>query len=176
MLKTLNQILVVMVAAFLAACSGPVQRRGPPAPVEHGGQAEVAPADADRSGADVSAYVPSTRPRVARPAPAKAVQVLTRRADEQARGGDRAAAVVSLERALRIEPRNPTVWNRLARVRADQGRYAMAEELARKSISLASAYDLDLKRNNWELIAGARRAQGNVTGAREAKQQAARFE
>jgi tetratricopeptide (TPR) repeat protein len=176
MRKTLDQTLVVTVAVLLAACSGPVQRRGPPAPVQHRGQAEVAPADTDRGGADLSAYVPPTRPRVARPASAKAVQVLSRRADEQARGGDLGAAVASLERALRIEPRNATVWYRLARVRADQGDYTLAEELARKSISLASAYDLDLKRNNWELIAGARRAQGNVTGAREAEQQAARFD
>lgn len=172
MRNSARQVLMLWTLFSVVACSGPVQRRDSPAPVERGGQADVAPGDTDRGGAQVSVYVPPTRPQIARPAPAKAVQVLTRRAEEQARSGDRVAAAASLERALRIEPRNATLWNRLARVRADQGRYAMAEELARKSISLTRAYDRDLKRNNWELIASARRAQGNLAGARDAERQA----
>src|ERR1700675_3920195 len=36
-------------------------------------------------------------------------------------------AAASLERALRIEPRNPRLWQSLARVRLQQGEYAQTE-------------------------------------------------
>jgi tetratricopeptide (TPR) repeat protein len=70
---------------------------------------------------------------------------------------ERAAAL--LERALRIEPRNAQLWHRLAKVRLQQGRYAMAESLAQKSNALAKD-DEALKRRNTELIEIARRAVG----------------
>lgn len=70
---------------------------------------------------------------------------------------ERAAAL--LERALRIEPRNAQLWHRLAKIRLQQGRYAMAESLAQKSNSLAKD-DEALKRRNAELIEIARRAVG----------------
>jgi len=70
---------------------------------------------------------------------------------------ERAAAL--LERALRIEPRNAQLWHRLAKVRLQQGRYAMAESLAQKSNALAKD-DEALKRRNAELIEIARRAVG----------------
>jgi len=68
---------------------------------------------------------------------------------------ERAAAL--LERALRIEPRNAQLWHRLAKVRLQQGRYAMAESLAQKSNTLAKDNEA-LKRRNAELIEIARRA------------------
>ncbi len=70
---------------------------------------------------------------------------------------ERAAAL--LERALRIEPRNAQLWHRLAKVRLQQGRYAMAESLAQKSNTLAKD-DEALKQRNAELIEIARRAVG----------------
>ncbi len=70
---------------------------------------------------------------------------------------ERAAAL--LERALRIEPRNAQLWHRLAKVRLQQGRYAMAESLAQKSNTLVKD-DEALKRRNAELIEIARRAVG----------------
>ncbi len=70
---------------------------------------------------------------------------------------ERAAAL--LERALRIEPRNAQLWHRLAKVRLQQGRYAMAESLAQKSNTLAKDNEA-LKRRNAELIEIARRAVG----------------
>src|SRR3989344_8042200 len=42
-------------------------------------------------------------------------------------------AVASLERALRIEPRNPLLWQELARLRLQQGQYQQAEGLAARS-------------------------------------------
>ena len=47
------------------------------------------------------------------------------------------AAAASIERALRIEPRNPRLWQELARVRLKQGQYAQAENVAARSNSWA---------------------------------------
>lgn len=172
-------LLPPVLTVLLGACSGPGHRTEPPAPVERGGQSTAPvppPAPASRSEPAIAAYIPPAEPQIARPEPAKAVQVLARRAEDQERGGDLAGAVSSVERALRIEPRNAALWSQLAGLRERQGRYAMAEELAGKSNSLAGLYERDLKRANWELIARVRRAQGQGEAAREAERQASRFE
>lgn len=76
-----------------------------------------------------------------------------------------------LERAVRVEPRHPLPWNRLARVRLAQSRFGLAEELAKKSNALAGS-DRALQRANWQMIAEAQRAQGNSAGAGAALQKA----
>lgn len=76
-------------------------------------------------------------------------------------------AAASLERALRIEPRNPRLWQELARVRLKQGHYAQAESVAARSSSWAGS-DYRLRAENWRLIAQAREARGDVAGARAA--------
>ena len=85
--------------------------------------------------------------------------------------GDTQAAVVSVERALRIEPRNALLWNRLARLRLQQKRPGLAAQLAAKSNALAGD-DRRLKRDNWSVIAAARRMQGDSSGARAAQRRA----
>jgi len=174
----LMRLLACLAAGALAACSGPAPRQGPPAPVVHGGGAAPAAAPAPRPDgeAEIAAYVPPAGPQTARPEPARAVQVLLSRAEDQRRAGQLGDAAVSLERALRIEPRDPLLWNRLAQVRAAQGRHGMAGDLAAKSNSLAGLGDRTLKRSNWEIIAAARRAQGNTAGAREAERRASTFD
>jgi predicted Zn-dependent protease len=82
---------------------------------------------------------------------------------------DKAAA--SLERALRIEPRNATIWHDLAQIRLQQRDYQQAETLAQKSNSLAGS-NRGVQARNWDLIAFSRRAQGNNSGADEAEAQA----
>jgi cytochrome c-type biogenesis protein CcmH/NrfG len=89
--------------------------------------------------------------------------------------GRLANAAASLERALRIEPRNPRLWQELARVRLKQGDYAQAEGVAARSNSWAGA-DSALRAENWRLIAQAREARGDADGARAALEAAARIE
>jgi Tfp pilus assembly protein PilF len=60
-------------------------------------------------------------------------------ASDQRRAGDLGQAAMTLERALRIEPRQPALWLELALVRLDEGNFAQAEQLARKAGSLAPA-------------------------------------
>ena len=87
--------------------------------------------------------------------------------------GRPANAAASLERALRIEPRNPRLWQELARVRLKQGDYPGAESVARRSNSWAGS-DAALRAENWRLIAQSREARGDADGARTALDQAER--
>jgi Tfp pilus assembly protein PilF len=82
-------------------------------------------------------------------------------------------AAATLERALRIEPRNPHLWQELARVRLKQGNYAQAESVAARSNSWAGS-DRALRAGNWRLIAQAREARGDAAGARAALEAAER--
>jgi predicted Zn-dependent protease len=77
-------------------------------------------------------------------------------------------SAANLERALRISPRNPVLWQRLAEVHLRQGDPYQAEAMAIKSNSLTGS-DPQLARNNWRIIAHARRLQGNAQGAGEAE-------
>ena len=61
--------------------------------------------------------------------------------------GNLGQAVAVIERALRIQPRNPILWHRLAALRLQQGRHELAENLARKSISLARADEVLIRKN-----------------------------
>ena len=72
---------------------------------------------------------------------------------EGAQNWERAAAL--LERALRIEPRNAQLWHRLAQIRLQQGQYHAAENLARKSNTLARGDD-QLQERNARLLKQAR--------------------
>lgn len=100
-----------------------------------------------------------------------AVRRLIARAREAARAGrlDRAEAL--LERAVRIDPRNPVLWHYMARVHLHQGRAVRAEGLAAKSNSLARG-DRLLQAANWRVIAHARAARGDAAGARAAEARA----
>ncbi len=133
----------------------------------------------------VDSGAPSTEPRPPRaesppvveapPAPGAsrgAVVALLDRAEHYRRLGDTDAASATLERALRIDPRNPRLWHQLAEIRLQQGRPAQAEQLALKSNAL-SAGDRALQASNWALVARARWAQDDPEGARRAERKAA---
>ena len=87
-------------------------------------------------------------------------------------GGKPDAAVASLERALRIEPRNPRLWQELARLRLQQGQYQQAEGMATRSNSWAGD-NKTLRAENWRLIGEARLKRGDHQGAQAAFDKAA---
>ena len=66
------------------------------------------------------------------------VHSLLDRADQQLKGGDQQGAEGSLERAIRIAPRYPESYFRLAELRYQQGKYVQASSLADKSLSLGA--------------------------------------
>lgn len=139
-------------AALIAGCAAVSPAPAPaPAPT-------TAPAPATGS-------VPGTRN--------VAVAGLMERARADAGTGRYADAAASLERALRIEPRNPRLWHELARVRLKQGEYEQAENIAARSNSWAGG-DSALRAENWRLIAEARAARGDEAGARSALERTGR--
>ena len=64
-------------------------------------------------------------------------------------------AIPALERALRLEPRNPLIWHRLAAAHLLQGNRQQAVRLATKSNSLIGA-DHPLRAQNDSIITRAR--------------------
>jgi tetratricopeptide (TPR) repeat protein len=156
-------------ANLLAACSVTPKRTTTP-----DSRSTPAPVTSQRPEVDeepqVRAYEPAAQVR-ATPTHGRAVVALLQSAEKQEAADDLAGAVGTVERALRIEPRNAHLWNRLANLRLQQGTYGMAADLAAKSNNLAGG-DLALKRDNWRLIAQARRAAGDIAGARVAERKA----
>jgi Flp pilus assembly protein TadD len=84
-----------------------------------------------------------------------AVAGLMESARSDAASGRLVQAAATLERALRIEPRNPRLWNELARVRLRQGDTAQAAHLAARSNSFAGS-DAQLRAANQAIIDQAR--------------------
>lgn len=129
-----------------AGCAGPAL-----GPAIERGPADAEPADAEPADAEPT----STRPA---PLDSPAVVELSSRAREALNDSRHDDAVQLLERAIRIEPQNGTLWHQLARVRFEQGDYEQARQLATRSNALLSR-DSTLKANNDELIKAARDAQ-----------------
>jgi len=100
-----------------------------------------------------------------------AVLALLEQADQHHSQSNSEAAAATLERALRIEPRNANLWYKLAAVRMEQGRFGEGEALAQKADSFATS-DPYLRVASWRLIAEIRRRQGNAAGAQQADFQA----
>lgn len=98
----------------------------------------------------------------------KAVLALLAKARQSAMDGQLGRSEAFLERALRIEPRNPVLWHYMAKLRLNQGRLKQAAGLAAKSNSL-DRNNKTLQADNWRIIAHARHQQGDVEGAKQAQ-------
>jgi len=82
---------------------------------------------------------------------------ISNQASRLVQNGQLDAAAQTLERGLRIAPKNASLWSQLAAVRLQQQRYGQARSLAAKSNSLAAG-NLTVIRNNLRIIAEAQRA------------------
>ncbi len=103
-----------------------------------------------------------------------AVGALAMSADQSHSSGNLDAAVATIERAIRIEPRNPALYYKLAELRLKQSKPRLAEDLAKKSALLASNNPA-LKKQSWLLIGNARVMQKDYAGAKAARAKAAQF-
>lgn len=103
-----------------------------------------------------------------------AVLALLGTAHVEQENGRFVAASAALERALRIEPRNPVLWQELARVHYRAGNYAQAENFAARSNSWAGG-NRALLAANWQIIGEARAARGDTAGAQQALERAGQF-
>jgi len=180
--RTLFCAGIVGAVLLAAGCAGVPASGGAPV-VEKAPVAPPAPvASPPPPAADVAPAVdefeegPIVRPLQRPPAPpvpagSTAVVALLEDAEQQSGAGRLDTAAVSLERALRIEPRNAQVWYRLARVRLEQGKLDQAEGLATKSMVLAGD-NRQLRADNWRLVAQIRQRRGDEPGARAASAKA----
>jgi len=181
--RSLLLIALGAAVALTAGCAGVPVSGGAPvvdkAPISSPEPAASVPAPVPDVGpaADEPDDGPIVRPLQRQPAPpvppgSTAVVALLEDAEQQSGSGRLDTAAVSLERALRIEPRNAQVWYRLAQVRMRQGKLDQAEGLATKSMVLAGD-DRRLRADNWRLVAHIRQRRGDHEGARAADAKAA---
>jgi cytochrome c-type biogenesis protein CcmH/NrfG len=136
--------VAAFLALVLAACAAPQ-----PAPVETAPPPPVAAPPVEQP-APVPPPPPSSTVKES-----VAVAGLMDRARTDTAAGRLAEAAATLERALRIEPRNPRLWQELARVRLQQGDFLQAESLAQRSNSWAGS-DSALRAENARIIEQAR--------------------
>ncbi|MDH4134319.1 MAG: tetratricopeptide repeat protein [Gammaproteobacteria bacterium] len=97
-----------------------------------------------------------------------AVLALLDQAQTEITGGRLQSALGTLERTLRIEPRNPRLWQELARLKLSLGDAEQAEQMARRANQYAGA-DRRLLALSWRIIAEARTVRGDANGAQEAE-------
>jgi len=71
----------------------------------------------------------------------------SRQATTQVRQGRLDIAVATLERGLRIAPKDAMLWSQLAEVKLQQNQYQQAKSLAEKSNSLAGGYPGIMEKN-----------------------------
>ena len=103
---------------------------------------------------------PSTESTVpAAPATNEATQLLLAQAKQAREAEAHSDAVVYLERAIRLEPRNSALWSTLAQVHLDDGNLIAAKQHVRKAIALAGDND-GLQRSAWLTLADIREAEG----------------
>lgn len=103
-----------------------------------------------------------------------AVGSLLASAEKSSYSGSLDNAAASIERAIRIEPRNATLLYKLAEIRMKQSKPRLAEDLTKKAL-LLSGKDNRLKKQCWLLIGNAKILQNDAVGAKEARANAAKF-
>jgi len=163
----------------LAACSPmpprpPEAAVAPPAkpaklapPADHTNPAERKKSPQGETPAPAKSAQPPKKAPPAQAATSPAVMALLQEAEASSASGSLDEAAATLERAIRIQPRNPQLWHKLAEVRLKQHQPGLAEDLAKKS-NVLSQDNKALARQNWLLIADARRKKGDEQGAAEA--------
>lgn len=100
-----------------------------------------------------------------------AVGALMIAANKDSQKGSYENATTTLERAIRIEPRNAALYYKLAVIKLAQSKPGLAEDLAKKALSLVGK-DNQLKKHCWLLIAKARDLQKDPAGAKTALEKA----
>lgn len=166
----LPRVLLITGLLFCSACTtaryAPVVEKQEPEPAAEAapGQAGDVTAEQVSAAADGGTWTelppPATAPPVVTRQPGSisdnpAVVALLDDTDLRLTEGDAEGAASSVERALRLEPKNPGLWHRLAVLRFQQGQWRQAAALAEKSNSLSIRHP-ELRKANAELIKRAR--------------------
>lgn len=89
-------------------------------------------------------------------------------AESQAASGNSQQAIASLERGIRVKPKDPWLWHQLGVLKLRTQQWLDAISIAEKSNSLAGK-NRQLTIGNWQLIAEAHEALGNLHEAEKAR-------
>ena len=100
-----------------------------------------------------------------------AITALESEISKSMKAGSYQEAAATLERAIRIQPKNPELWSALARAKLRLRQYDQAEQFAKKS-NLYIKNNPESLKANWYLIAEARRLKGDYNGSFEAQEKA----
>ena len=175
-------LLIFSLLLILQACTSATRPVSAPVPVEDRSvkneqdNVEGYPSDKDRDMQAGSSNLPDTKSgRRQNTESQPMVVALLEDAEVRIKSGDHASAAATLERALRLEPKNAMLWYRLGLIRLKQKNWQQAINLAKKSNSL-SAGDYALQSDNWKLIASANSGAGNIKAARQASEMAEKIE
>ena len=150
-------VFILALGVVMAACA-----TQPPAPVEDRSVAEQVRAPAAEQASGLQVY-PLRNPAVAELADAAQVAE---------NDGDLDRATILLERALRIEPRDPELLQYMAEVQLDKGAWDQAENYASRSFDVGPRVG-ELCQRNWRTMALARERQGRDDAARRARERLA---
>jgi tetratricopeptide (TPR) repeat protein len=154
-------VVVLTLAACTSAPSPPVEERSRQA---EPGLPPLEPPPATPVPESPSAGVPAP------PASSAATLALLEGSRAASAAGDHGRAISQLERAIRIAPRDASLWTALAAEQVAAGEPALAIQQARKAIALAGDRD-DLERDAWLVIADAEQARGNDREAKRIRAQ-----
>jgi len=177
---TLTALLAIAGCSFAPFKTGATKGEAPAGstPSEPGaGPVLTAPTEIEQPDAEPvidtppPSQLPRERPRSPPATLSPASRTLVTQAQAQRKKGDLPGATVSLERALRIEPRNPLLWLEMGRLRMDQHNYLQAENMGRKALSM-SVGDDSTQSAAWRLIADSLRARDRNPEAEEAMDRA----
>ena len=152
----------LLLIAALSGCVPPGATRAPqpkaPVPVTRPAPVPV-PAPAPAPAPEPPVAPPPAPP----PAPVRIVppvspasQTLLNESRSHSAAGRYPQAAASIERAIRIEPRQPVLWLELGNIRLKEGDHVQAESLGRKALSL-SAGDAALSARAQQLISNAKK-------------------
>ena len=156
MTLTIYRIASIFLPLLLSACASTTTK---PAPAR---------GDTPITTANPAPSTPAPN-RTASPTKTSATFALLSEADEALAGKQPEQAILLMERAVRIEPRNFELWIRLSRAHLASGNLAPAIQHARKAIALAEISSSESSRANqakaWLQYAKVLDAQGNTREA-----------
>lgn len=158
-----NGLAAAVAALALSACAGwtpPAEVERPEAPEEEVESRVREPARQDSAGVQV---FPLQNP---------AVKELLADAGAAESAGDYGQAAVLLERALRIQPRDPELLQNMAEVQLHMKDYEQALNFAVRSYDTGPRVG-EICSRNWRTIGVARQRLGDAKGSAEAEQRAA---
>lgn len=135
--QALRRLLLLLLVVALAGCASSAKR----------------PAQTAAPASEPSRQRVESQEKAPAPGPAAGIHAEAEKALDHGRAAE---AEILLERALRIEPRNPLYWHTLARAKFNQHRYAEAVQLTRKAESMLGRGQEDLAERNRLLMARAR--------------------